>query len=403
MTMTTTAAVLRTLAAPAPYAQSQPISIEEVTLEGPRPQEVLVKVIGAGLCHSDLSVINGSLGRAIPIVLGHEGAGEVLEVGDGVTDVKVGDNVVFQFSPSCGRCRRCLSGNPQLCDRAAEARFKGELIGGGTRFRDASGEPLRHMTGVSCFAQHVVVDRGSVVVVTPDLSLTEAALFGCAVMTGTGAVMNTAKVRPGEKVAVFGLGGVGLCGIMGAKMCGAEIIVGVDLADAKLRKAEQLGATHTFNARDNALVEKIVELTGGGVDVAFELAGAIPAMTAAYAVTARGGKVVAAGLAPRGSQFSFEQTDLVYGEKSVCGSFMGSCVPVRDIPRFITMYQSGQLPVDQLIDGVVTFDELNEGFDRLDTGGALRQVLAPHGVAKLEAASTGINLEEPAMARSPDR
>ncbi len=383
MTLKTKAAVLRALGEPLPYAQSRPIKIEELTLIPPGPMDILVKVVGAGLCHSDLSVINGSLGRGLPVVLGHEGAGEVLEVGSAVTDVKKGDHIAFQFAGNCGRCKKCQAGKPQLCEAFMAARAHGGLMSGGIHFRDANDEPVKHMVGVACFSEYVVVHRGSVVVITDELPLTEAALFGCAVMTGVGAVVNTSQVKPGESVAIFGLGGVGLCGLMGAKVSGAETIIAVDLEDAKLKKAMELGATHTFNARDPDLVEKIKDLTDGGVDHAIELAGAIPAMEAAYAVATRGGKVVTAGLSGTGKSFSINHGDLVLGEKHVCGSYMGSCVPMRDIPRFIKLYQSGALPVDALIDGLVTFDELNEGFDRLHNGTALRQVLVPHGPASV--------------------
>ena len=379
MTIMCKAAVLRRIGLPQPYAESTPLRIETVTLAPPKPLDVVVKVAGAGLCHSDLSVINGDRGRDVPMVLGHEGAGEIVELGSAVTDLAIGDHVAFQFSVSCGRCRACLGGRPNICEAAPAARSKGELISGGSRITDADGQTLRHQAGVSCFAEYSVVHRGSVVVIDKALPLIEAAVFGCAVMTGVGAVVNTARVRPGEAVAIYGLGGVGLSGIMGAKVAGADTIVAVDLEDAKLRKAESLGATHCFNARDPDLDAKIRELTSGGVDCALDFAGAIPALTSAYAVTARGGRVVTAGLAPLGAQFAFEQGDLVSNEKQICGCYMGSCVPVRDLPRFIRLYRSGALPVNELLDAVIGFDDLNASFDRLASGSALRQILAPHG------------------------
>ncbi|GAA6188643.1 zinc-binding dehydrogenase [Litorivita sp. NS0012-18] len=380
MTLKSKAAVLRATGLPAPYAKSQPLQIEDVFLDPPKPTDVVVKVTGAGLCHSDLSVINADRAAPVPMVMGHEGAGEVVEVGSAVTDVKVGDPVVFQFSVSCGRCRTCLGGRPQICEAAPAARAAGELISGGSRIKDADGNTIRHMVGVSCFAEYAVVNRGSVVVIDKSIALTDAALFGCAVMTGVGAVVNAAHAAVGDRMAVFGLGGVGLCGVMGAKAAGADTIIAIDLEQAKLDKALALGATHAINARDPDLVEKVKDLTHGGVDYSVELAGAIPAMEAAYAITARGGRIVTAGLSPIGAKFAFEHGDLVTNEKSICGCYMGGCVPVRDIPRFLKMYQSGQLPVDQLIDGYIGLDEINEGFDKLATGGALRQILAPHGI-----------------------
>ena len=372
------AAVLRRFDAPQPFAESKPISIEEVTLDPPGPNEVLVKIAGAGLCHSDLSVMNGARPRPEPLVIGHEGSGEIVEVGSAVTDVKPGDHMVFQFSPSCGRCRRCMEGRPQVCEVGAKAKAAGDLMGGGRRLTDADGNRIAHHTGVSCFAEYAVSDRGSVVVIDKDLPLDEAALFGCAVMTGVGAVINTARILPGDSVAVIGLGGVGLNGILGAKLAGAETIIAIDIADDKLGLARQLGATHTVNASDGNHVEQVRDLTNGGVDYAIDLAGVIPAMQTAYAVTRYGGSVVTAGLSPSTAEFSFVQSNLVSEEKSIRGSYMGSCVPVRDIPRFISLYKQGRLPVDKLISRKVTLDEVNEGFDRLQNGETIRQICVPH-------------------------
>ncbi|MBY6165541.1 zinc-binding dehydrogenase [Pseudooceanicola nitratireducens] len=372
--------VLRDAGLPAPYADSQPLKLETVTLLDPKPSDLVVKVIGAGLCHSDLSFMDGNRIAALPMLMGHEGAGEVVEVGAGVDDVKVGDKVVFQFAPSCGRCEMCQSGRPQICLAAVKARGEGGLLSGGSRIRGADGEKIAHFTGISCFAEYAVVNRGSVVVIDDPIPLVDAAVFGCAVMTGTGAVLNTARIQAGESVAVFGLGGVGLCGVMGAKASGAEIIIGVDLEEAKRAKASELGATHTFDARDPELASKVADLTRGGVDVAVELAGAIKAMEGAYSVLRRGGRLVTAGLTPSGAKFGFDHGDLVANEKAVIGSYMGSSVPVRDIPRFLRMYHAGALPVDKLIDGYLAFEEVNAGFDRLAQGKALRQLLAPHGV-----------------------
>ncbi|NKB56982.1 MAG: zinc-binding dehydrogenase [Alphaproteobacteria bacterium] len=373
------AAVLRQFDAQQPFANSKPISIEEVTLDPPGPNEVLVKIGGAGLCHSDLSVMNGARPRPEPLVLGHEGAGQIVEVGSSITDLEAGDHIVFQFSPSCGRCRRCMEGRPQVCEVGAKAKAAGDLMGGGRRIRDADGNSIAHHTGVSCFAEYAVSDRGSVVKIDKDLPLTEAALFGCAVMTGVGAVINTARILPGDSVAVIGLGGVGLNGVLGAKLGGAETIIAIDLADDKLGLARQLGATHTVNASDADHVAQVRDLTNGGVDFAIDLAGAIPAMKTAYAVTRYGGTVVTAGLSPSTAEFSFVQSNLVAEEKAIKGSYMGSCVPVRDIPRFISLYRQGRLPVDKLISSQVGLDEINAGFDRLQQGETIRQILVPHG------------------------
>lgn len=374
-------AVLRTPTDVRPYVDSQPVQIEELELEPPGPGEVLVRIGGAGICHSDLSIVNGHRARLLPMLIGHEGAGEIVELGAGVTDVAVGDHVVFQFSASCGRCRRCQEGRPQICELHAAMKSKGALMTGAQRVRDLDGNVVHHQSGVSCYAEYVVVARGSIVVVDRSLPLHEAAIFGCAVMTGTGAVINTARIRPGDSVAIVGLGGVGLCGLLGAVLGGAETIVAVDLSDDKLGLARQLGATHTVNATDPNHVEQVRDITRGGVDFAFDLAGTIKAMETAYKVTRYGGSVVTAGLSPSGAQFSFEQGDLVSQEKSIRGSYMGSCVPVRDIPRFISLYQQGRLPVDRLLDRTIGFDEVNHAFDRLEDVATVRQILVPHGLA----------------------
>ena len=371
-------AVIRDNKLAQPYKTSKPLSIEEIIISPPLENEVLVQVKGAGLCHSDLSVINGSRVMPLPLVIGHEGAGEVVEVGNAVKDIKIGDHVSFQFSPSCGRCRRCLEGRPQVCELAAATKGKGQLMSGGSRLSDLDGNVLNHHTGVSCMSQYSVVDRGSVVVIDKSVNIQDAALFGCAVMTGVGAVINTARIRPGDSVAIIGLGGVGLNGIIGAKLGGAETIIAVDIDPSKFIRAKELGATHCFDSRKNDTIEEIRELTKGGVDFAIDLAGVIPAMNTAYELIRYGGTVVTAGLSPINTQFSFNHSDLVAQEKSILGSYMGSCVPVRDVPRFLNLFQQGRLPVDKLIDGKITFDDLNEGFDKLSNGEVVRQILMPN-------------------------
>jgi alcohol dehydrogenase len=370
------AVILTQGGASAPYAKSQPLRVEEVDLAPPKSNELLVRIGGAGLCHSDLSIINGSIPRALPMVMGHEGAGEVVEVGGGVTDVTVGDHVVFQFRSSCGRCRRCLEGRPALCEVAAKSKSNGELMSGGKRL-SLDGEPISHHSGISCMAEYAVVDRGTIVIVDKSLPLDEAALFGCAVMTGVGAVTNTARVRPGDIVAIVGLGGVGLNALLGAVLGGAERIIAIDVSDDKLGLARQLGATDTFNATDADCAAQVIELTKGGVDFAIETAGAIKAMETCYSILRVGGKVIAAGIPPVTETFEFKPAQLVSEERGILGSSMGSCVPVRDIPRYISLYQQGRLPVDKLIDARVGFDQINEGFDRLSSGAVVRQILVP--------------------------
>lgn len=372
------AAVLDAMGLPPPYAASKPLTIAELTLEPPGHGEVLVRIAAAGLCHSDLSVINGDRPRPLPMVLGHEAAGVVEETGPGVDDLDKGDHVVMVFVPSCGQCLPCAEGRPALCEPGAAANTAGTLLAGDRRL-ERNGETVHHHLGVSAFADHAVISRRSLVKIDRELPLDQAALFGCAVLTGVGAVVNTAQVRPGSTVAVVGLGGVGLSGLMGAVLAGASRIVAIDLSDDKLGLARQLGATDTVNAKDADHVQQVRDLTGGGVDYAFDLAGTIKAMETAYLVTRWGGTTVTAGLSPISADFSFKQSVLVSEEKTIKGSYMGSCVPVRDIPRFIALYQQGKLPVDRMMSQRIGFDEVNAGFDRLQDVATVRQVLVPHG------------------------
>jgi alcohol dehydrogenase len=368
------AAVLRAMGAPAPYAKSKPLSIEEVELDPPGPGEVLVKVAAAGLCHSDLSVINGDRPRVMPMVLGHEAAGVVEELGPGVDDLKKGDHVGMVFVPSCGHCLPCSEGRPALCEPGAVANTKGELLAGGRRLR-RNGEALNHHMGISCFAQYATVSRYSLVKIDPEVPLDEAAMFGCAVLTGVGAVLNTAAVRPGQSVAVVGLGGVGLTSLLGALVAGARAVVAIDLNEQKLGLARQLGATHAFNAADSDVIDKVKAATGGGVDVAVEMAGSVKALETAYKITRRGGQTVTAGLPNHAQTMALSPVNLVAEERTLKGSYIGSCVPLRDLPRYIALYRQGKLPVDRLLSDRLKLEDINEGFDRLAEGKAVRQVI----------------------------
>ena len=368
------AAVLNHIGVAPPYAQSKPLSIESVELDPPSAGEVLVKMAAAGLCHSDLSVINGDRQRPTPMVLGHEAAGVVEATGPGVDDLAPGDHVVMVFVPSCGHCLPCQEGRPALCEPGAAANTKGELLSGGKRLH-RRGERLNHHMGVSGFAEYVVVSRRSLIKVDPALPLAEAALFGCAVLTGVGAVVNTAGVRPGQSVAVIGLGGVGLNSLLGAQVAGARDIVAIDVSDDKLALARQLGATATFNARDPECVAKVREHTKGGVDAAIEMAGSISALETAYKVTRRGGQTVTAGLPNSKDMLAVSPVNLVAEERTLKGSYIGSCVPLRDLPRYIALYRQGRLPIDRLMSERLKLEEINQGFDRLAEGKTVRQVV----------------------------
>ena len=371
------AAILRVQGLARPYADSRPLSVEEVDLDPPGPGEVLYKVVGAGLCHSDLSTIENLRPRRMPTIPGHEAAGIVEAVGPGVTAFKPGDHVISVFVSSCGDCRYCARARPNLCTSAFASRAEGTLVSGARRLH-IGGEDINHYSGLSVFAQYAVVSETALIVIPDDVPLEDAAVFGCAVVTGVGAVLNTAQVPPGGQMAVVGLGGVGMCALMGGVVAGAERIVAVDLNPQKLELARELGATDCFLAGAPDAAAAIREATGGGLDYVIETAGAIAAMSMAYAIIARGGMVVSAGLPAITSQFSYAHSVLVSEEKSIRGSYMGSCVPKRDIPRFIALYKRGKLPVQKLRSGFITFDQINEGFDQLAEGTVLRQILQPH-------------------------
>jgi len=367
------AAVLAEMGRPGPYAESRPLEVRELELGAPGPGEVLVRVRAAGLCHSDLSVIDGSRPRVMPMVLGHEGAGEVVEAGAGVDELAPGDHVVLTFVPTCGTCTPCLAGRAALCEPGAAANATGALLSGERRWRGEEGE-LHHHLGVSAFAEHVVVSARSAVRVDPELPFDVAALFGCAVLTGVGAALHSAEVRPGDSVVVFGLGGVGLAAVLGALVAGAGTVVAVDVVEAKLALARELGATHAVAAGPEAL-ERIGAITGGGADRVIETAGSARVLADAYAVTRRGGTTVTVGLPHPEQMLSIPAVSLVAEERTLRGSYLGSSVPARDIPRFVALHRAGRLPVDRLLTHRIALDDINEGFDRLAAGEAVRQAV----------------------------
>ena len=368
------AAVLETMGAAPPYATSRPLKVEELELAPPGAGEILVRIKAAGLCHSDLSVINGDRPRPMPMALGHEAAGIVEQLGDGVHDLGIGDHVVLVFVPSCGHCHPCAEGRPALCEPGAAANGAGTLLNGARRLT-RNEQAIHHHLGCSAFATHAVVSRRSAIKIDRELPLEHAALFGCAVLTGVGAVVNTAQVRAGTSVAVVGLGGVGLASVLGAAAAGARQVIAVDLADDKLALAQTLGATHTFNAGTANVVDAIRDATRGGVDTAIEMAGSTRAFDLAYRITRRGGMTVTAGLPPPDATWAMPAVNLVAEERTIKGSYVGTCVPMRDIPRYVDLFRGGRLPVDRLLTGTLALDDINHGFDLLHAGQAVRQVV----------------------------
>ena len=369
------AAVLDRSQQPLPYAETRPISVETVDLDSPGPGEVLVKIAAAGLCHSDLSIINGERPRPLPIALGHEAAGIVEELGAGVTDLQRGDHVALVFMPNCGHCLPCQEGRPALCEPGFAAAVAGTLLSGQRRLHRPDKSAINHQVGVSCFAEYAVLVRGSLVKIDRDLPLDIAAVFGCAVLTGVGAAINCAQMKLGQSLAVVGLGGVGLSALLGGLAAGARQIVAIDKLDAKLAVARELGATHAFRADDPDLVAQVKAATGGGVDVAVEAASTVEALMTAYQITRRGGTTVTVSLPPPNATLNVPAVNLVVEERTLKGSFLGSAVPARDIPRFIALYKAGRLPIDRLVTHRIKLDDINHGFDRLAKGEAIRQVI----------------------------
>ncbi len=357
-----------------PYTKSEALKIEELDLAPPGRGEILVRIKAAGLCHSDLSVINGDRPRPLPMALGHEAAGIVEQLGDDVHDLAVGDHVVLVFVPSCGHCNPCAEGRPALCEPGAAANGAGSLLSGARRIT-RNGQTIHHHLGCSAFATHAVVSRRSAIKIDRDLPFEHAALFGCAVLTGVGAVVNTAQVRAGTSVAVIGLGGVGLASVLGAAAAGARQVIAVDLSADKLKLARALGATHTFDAGAPEVVAAIRDATLGGVDTAIEMAGSTRAFDLAYRITRRGGMTVTAGLPPPDATWAMPAVNLVAEERTIKGSYVGTCVPMRDIPRYVDLFRGGRLPVDRLLTGTLALDDINRGFDLLHAGKAVRQVV----------------------------
>jgi len=373
--MKVTAAVLDEAGIRGPYARTQPLRLAELDLAEPGSGELLVRIEAAGLCHSDLSVINGDRIRPMPMALGHEAAGRVVRSGaGGEEDFTPGDRVVLAFLPACRACASCLAGEPWMCGPAAAANGRGVLLQGEGRLSE-HGCAVHHHLGVSAFASHAVVDRRSAVKIPDDIPPEIAALFGCAVLTGVGAVLNTALVRPGESVAVYGLGGVGLSAVMGAVVAGAGPVVAIDPLEAKRALALELGAAEAVAPEQAS--ERLKALPRGGPDVAVETAGKAAVLAAAYAAVRRGGRVVTVGLPNPAEMLSIPAVSLVADGKTLMGSYMGSSDPARDILRYIALWREGRLPVERLLSSVSPLSDINRLMDELASGAAIRQIVTP--------------------------
>ena len=353
---------------------NKPVVVEDISVDSPKRGEVMVKIAACGVCHSDLSATNGTIALPPPLVLGHEAAGEIVEVGEGVTNLAAGDHVVSSFIYMCGRCRFCASGRPVLCLEQHKALTT--PLEGTPRTRDKAGQPLGIFSGCGVMAEYATMSVENVVKIDPKIPLDRAALVGCAVTTGVGAVFNTARVEPGSSVAVFGCGGVGLNVIQGAAIAGAERIIAIDTLQAKLEMAKQFGATDMLLAKPGEDVAKALKkMTGIGPDYAFECVGIGALAETAYRAIRRGGKAVVVGVARPTDATSFKPMSMVFEEKTLQGSYFGSSVPRIDFPRMLQLYMAGRLKLDELITRRYAISEAAQAFADLESGKNARGVI----------------------------
>ena len=353
------------------YNFNEPLKVESVTLKAPREDEVVVKVVASGVCHTDLSVIQAKLPMPPPVVLGHEGAGIVEEVGKAVTNVRPGDHVILSWVENCGKCHYCASGRLHLCDANIRSAMAGQ-----ESVWEKDGVDIMRMAGVGSFAERTIVRATAAIKIADDVPLDKACLVGCGVMTGVGAAINTVKVRPGDTVAVFGCGGVGLNVIQGAALSGAARIIAVDLMPQKLELAKQFGATDIVSAKDTDPVDAIRNLTDGlGVDYAFEVIGAPAVITQAFLSVKRGGTAVVVGVPAMGQDVTVPGLTLPLEEKSLVGSLYGSANMRRDMPKLLDLYMQKKLKIDELISRTIRLDKINTAFDAMEKGEVTRSVI----------------------------
>ncbi len=352
-----------------------PLVCERLMLAPPQAEEVLVRVAAAGVCHSDLHLAEGHLGEGRwPTVLGHEGAGVVEAVGDRVTHVAPGDRVAFCFVPPCRDCATCRAGRFHLCTTAADHAWRGTLLDGTSRLSFPDGAPVQHFNFVSCFAERCVIPAASAIPLTAELPLWQAALLGCGVVTGVGAVRNTARVRVGETVCVIGCGGVGLQVIAGARLAGAGRIIAVDRSSEKLARAARQGATDTIDGSALDAVAEVLELVPGGVDYAFEVVGLPATIREAWDMIRPGGSAVVVGLAPKGAEVSLPALDLL-SEKNLRGCYYGSANVADELPALMRLAADGRLPMGEVVSHLIELAQINEAFDRLRSGEGARSVI----------------------------
>ncbi len=367
-TRTIRGAVLETIGAPRPYAESRPVTVRSLELEAPGPGEVLVRIEAASLCHSDLSVVNGSRMRPLPMLLGHEAAGRVEELGEGVEDVAVGQRVVMAFLPRCGECAGCRTDGKMPCIPGSAANNAGTLLDGGLRLHTGDGQDVRHHLGVSGFASHAVVNRQSVVPVDDDIPPQVAALLGCAVLTGGGAVLNPARPGKDDDFAVVGLGGVGMAALLTALSLDVNSVIGIDALPEKLSRARELGADAVYTPQEalDAGIRPALVIEAAGHPRAFETA---------VRITAPGGTTVTVGLPAPDQTAEITPLTLTAEARTIIGSYLGSAVPARDIPVYAQLWRDGKLPVEELVSATIALEDINTAMDTLADGKAIRQVI----------------------------
>jgi alcohol dehydrogenase len=358
-------AVLERIGAPRRYAESKPLTVADLELAPPGDDELLVRIEAAGLCHSDLSVVDGNRARPVPMLLGHEAAGIVEQAGANASEFAVGQRVVLTFLPRCGHCTACATDGLAPCIPGSAANAAGTLLDGDVRL-DRDGARVLHHLGVSAFATHAVVDRRSVVPVFANVPPVVASLLGCAVLTGGGAVLNAGHPKPGQTVAVVGMGGVGTAAMLTALAHDDIRVVAVDTLPAKLDRARELGAhaAHTPDQVGDLKAEVVIEAVGHPA-----------ALETALGITAPGGRTVTVGLPRPDARISLSPLGLVAEGRSLIGSYLGSSVPARDIPRFVDLWRSGRLPVEELVSSTIDLEQINDGMDQLADGHAVRQII----------------------------
>ncbi|WP_421215534.1 S-(hydroxymethyl)glutathione dehydrogenase/class III alcohol dehydrogenase [Aeromonas jandaei] len=359
------------------WGPGQPLSIEEVEVMPPQAGEVRVRIVATGVCHTDAFTLSGEDPEGVfPCILGHEGGGIVESVGEGVTSVKVGDHVIPLYTPECGECKFCKSGKTNLCQKIRATQGKGLMPDGTTRF-SKDGQPIYHYMGTSTFSEYTVLPEISIAKVDPAAPLEEVCLLGCGVTTGIGAVMNTAKVKQGESVAIFGLGGIGLSAVIGARLAKAGRIIAIDINESKFELARKLGATDCLNPNDydKPIQEVIVELTDGGVDFSFECIGNVKVMRAALECCHKGwGESVIIGVAGAGQEISTRPFQLVTG-RVWRGSAFGGVRGRSELPSYVQRYMQGEFRLDDFITHTMPLEQINEAFDLMHQGKSIRTVI----------------------------